>query len=223
MKRCIWILLLAAAVIGGAVLGAAASGSAEAQRTTSPSGEAQPSPREGGRYFVALRVEPDANPGALLLCGADGTPLSEPAPDEDGDAALGPLRPGSYRLCDGQTELGSFLLADNAAILRADGRLWTDGELLHLAARQPAALTVRCELARPGYYSFTLTAADGAARNAILSIPEGTAQDACGCYLRHLLFEGLPPGRWQLTEGGAPCASGTLAAGETAQVELKIP
>ena len=216
MKHNMIRLLVAAAVLGCVVLGAAADSAA-------PVEEAAPALIEGPVWQVAFRAEPDADADALRLCTPDGVPLAQIEPDADGDAALGPLRPGSYSVYDGKTELGRFLLADNAAILRADGRLWTDGELLHLAGQSPAALTVRCEIARPGCYTFTLTGSNGSLRSAVVSIPEGTAPDACGCYLRHLLFEGLHPGVWWLLEGGAPCAAQTLAAGETAQIGVEIP
>ena len=214
MKHNMIRLLVAAAVLGCVVLGAAADSAA-------PVEEAAPVLPGEPQYQVAFRVESDAD--ALRLCTPDGVPLAQIEPDADGDAALGPLRPGSYSVYDGKTELGRFLLADNAAILRADGRLWTDGELLHLAGQSPAALTVRCEIARPGCYTFTLTGSDGTLRSAVVSISEGTAPDACGCYLRHLLFEGLHPGVWWLLEGGAPCAAQTLVAGETAQIGVEIP
>ena len=221
-------LLAAAAVLGCVVLGAAADSSATsgaasfsgAGGAVTVSGAAA---TEDGRFCVAFRAEPDAEAAELRLCDADGTPLSGIAPDAEGDAELGPLRPGSYRVYAGQTELGAFLLADNAAILRADGRLWTDGELLHLAAQPPGALSVRCELSQPGYYAFTLTFPDGPARSAVLSIPRGAKKELAEGYLRSLLFEGLHAGSWQLWEGGEVCASGLLAQGETAQVAVKIP
>jgi len=226
-------LLSAAVVLGCVVLGAAAdtgapsgsvlSGAADLSAGSGAEYAEAGALREDGRFFVSLRADPDAGAEALLLCGADGEPLQTVAPDADGDAELGPLRPGSYSLYDGETELGKFLLAENAAILRADGRLWTDGELLHLAAQPPGALSVRCELSQPGYYAFTLTFPDGPARSAVLSIPRGAKKELAEGYLRSLLFEGLHAGSWQLWEGGEVCASGLLAQGETAQVAVKIP
>lgn len=216
MKHNMIRIIVAAAVLGCVVLGAAADSAA-------PTEETAPALIEGPVWQVAFRAEPDADAGALRLCTPDGDLLAQIEPDRDGDAALGPLRPGSYSVYDGKTELGRFLLADNAAILRADGRLWTDGELLHLAAQPPGALSVRCELSQPGYYAFTLTFPDSPARSAVLSIPHGAKKELPEGYLRSLLFEGLHAGSWQLWEGGEVCASGLLAQGETAQVAVKIP
>ena len=58
--------------------------------------------------------------------------MEEIPPNRDGDLSLGPLAPGCYGVCRGETVIGAFRLCGNAALGEAEGRLWTDGELLYL-------------------------------------------------------------------------------------------
>lgn len=173
-------------------------------------------------FAVRLRAE-DPIPGErLFLCDAAGCPLEELEPDADGDAALGPLAPGSYGIWRGATEIGRFRLLADGALGETAGRLWTDGRFLHLERLVTGTARLTLTLDRPGYESFQLWDRDGRGRSADLYVPDSALPDRERSYVRVLEFRGLPPGLYTLTRGKNPLLQLTVRAGETAEAELRI-
>lgn len=174
------------------------------------------------RFTAALRVESPAPGKRLFLCDEAGCPLEELSPDPEGDAALGPLAPGVYLICEGQTELGRFRLLDNAALEGAAGQLWTDGERLYLERFVPGAVRVNLILSHPGYYAFQLLDRDGRTRTRDLFIPDSEPPGTDRSYRRELEFPGLPPGLYTLARQGEPLGQLEVSAGETGSLQLTI-
>ena len=139
----------------------------------------------------------------------------------DGDAALGPLRPGHYTLCLDGVAAGEFVLNENAAVMLTTGRLWTDGELLHLEPDTPGAILLKLALPGPGTYPVYLTGED-VSRTAVAQIGADDAQDPGGGYTRCVQFEGLMAGCYTLTCRGEAIASLELARGEVKSLALAV-
>lgn len=177
---------------------------------------------EAGPFAVALRVTEPILGERLFLCDGSGSPLEELEPDEEGDAVLGPLPPGRYGVCVGAEEIGSFRLLANAALDEAAGRLWTDGELLHLERFVPGTARLRLRLAEPGYYTLLLFDRDGRSWGRDLYIPDDARPEEAEGWLRTLDFRGLPPGLYTVVRRGAPLGQLEVRAGETAVLELRI-
>ena len=174
------------------------------------------------RFRVAFRTAEPAPEERLFLCDAAGCPLEPLEPDPDGDGSLGPLAPGRYTLCAGAERIGAFRLLENGALAEAEGRAWTDGELLRLERFVPCGVGLELSLAAPGYYSFQLTDRDGRTRSRDLYIPDGTLPELGGRYRRTLVFRGLPPGLYTAVWRGEPLGQTQAAAGELAVLELRI-
>ena len=171
------------------------------------------------RYYVALRAGDET--GDLTLQNVDGATIEEISPDPDGDAALGPLRPGHYTLCLDGVAAGEFVLNENAAVMLTTGRLWTDGELLHLEPDTPGAILLKLALPGPGTYPVYLTGED-VSRTAVAQIGADDAQDPGGGYTRCVQFEGLMAGCYTLTCRGEAIASLELARGEVKSLALAV-
>ena len=168
-------------------------------------------------FLVGLRdqTEPDC-----WLCDVDGAALA-PVPVGE-DVTLGPLGPGRYQLRAGGALLGEFLLDRQAVILRAGGRLWTDGELLHLAPQPPGTLSVRCTLPGPGYYPLSLADSGGDWHTCVVNLAPDTAQDPGGGWVRWAEFPGLPPGTCVLYYASRQVALAEIAPGALTVAEIGI-
>lgn len=169
-------------------------------------------------YRVALQIGEGLD-RRLFLCDRLGNPLSPVTPDESGAADLGPLRPGCYTVCAGSQVLGAFQLADNAAVPQATGRLWTDGEILHLEKYCPGQAEVLLTLKGPGYYSFRLVDDNGRLWIQDLFIPASALPDQGTDYLRTVCFPGLPEGRYTLVHRNYPLLQFRVSPGTVTRVE----
>lgn len=192
------------------------------EQTGAEQSEAEQAGAEAGPFAVALRVTEPILGERLFLCDGSGSPLEELEPDEEGDAVLGPLPPGRYGVCVGAEEIGSFRLLANAALDEAAGRLWTDGELLHLERFVPGTARLRLRLAEPGYYTLLLFDRDGRSWGRDLYIAEDARPEEAELWLRSLDFRGLPPGLYTVVRRTAPLGQLEVRAGETAVLELRI-
>ena len=219
----------AAAETGASGAGSEASGAVEpvaALETGGAFGEAAAAifaedDPDAGPFTVALRV-PEAVWGEkLFICDGTGSPLEEIVPDRDGDQSLGPLAPGRYKVCRGETEVGAFRLYGNASLGETVGRLWTDGELLWLERFEPGTARLLLTLPHPGYYSLRLCDRVGRAWNRDLYIPEGEHPNAGQAYDRSLEFRGLPPGAYTLVYRSTPIGQLEVRAGETAELAVR--
>lgn len=193
-----------------------------AEQSEAEQSEAEQAGAEAGPFAVALRVTEPILGERLFLCDGSGSPLEELEPDEEGDAVLGPLPPGRYGVCVGAEEIGSFRLLANAALDEAAGRLWTDGELLHLERFVPGTARLRLRLAEPGYYTLLLFDRDGRSWGRDLYIAEDARPEEAEGWLRSLDFRGLPPGLYTVVRRAAPLGQLEVRAGETAVLELRI-
>ena len=186
---------------------------------TEPAAEAV---SDAGPFRFSLRVAEPVPGERLFVCDGLGCPLEEILPDADGDALLGPLPPGRYGVRRGETEIGSFRLADNASLPEADGRLWTDGELLHLERYVPGTARFTLRLPAPGYYSFLLWDRCGRRRSRDIFLPENAVPDPEGGFVRVLEFGGLAEGLYTLARDGTVLVQLEVRAGETAEASLGI-
>lgn len=179
-------------------------------------------PEDPGPFLVALRVAEPAPGERLYLCDEAGCPLEEILPDREGDATLGPLAPGRYRITWGQTEIAAFRLLVNAALESAEGRLWTDGELLHLERGATGTVRLWVRLPRPGYYGLRLCDRYGRSWSRDLYLPEDAVPGPDGSFLRTVDFPGLSPGFYTACRGRTVLAQLELRAGETAEAEIRL-
>lgn len=177
---------------------------------------------DAGPFRFSLRITEPVPDEKLFVCDGLGCPLEEIRPDADGDALLGPLPPGRYGVWHGQTQIGSFRLADNASVPEAEGRLWTDGELLHLERFIPGTVRFTLRLPKPGYYGFLLWDRCGRRRSGDLFLPDNAVPDPTGAFVRSLRFGGLAPGLYTLARDGTVLAQIEVRAAETAEAELII-
>ncbi len=172
-------------------------------------------------WYAALRVEtPTA--GRIFVCDLRGSPLCAAVPDAEGDAALGPLPPGRYALYAENERLGSFRLTEDAALDEAAGRLWTDGEMLHLEAFRPGQAELSLTLPASGYYSLALVDDDGRRWTKDVFIPSDARPEQAGSYLRTLDFFGLPEGRYTLVWNRRPILQFPVLAGGVAQIPVAL-
>lgn len=171
-------------------------------------------------YAALCQTEPQRR--TIQLCDAQGGLCAEVRTDAAGNAALGPIPPGRYLLRAGAEALGSFRLLDNAALTEADGRLWTDGELLHLETFRPGQADFRLRLPRPGYYSFALVDDFGRRWTQDLFLPADAEPDADGVYSRLLSFRGLRAGRYTFVYARDPLLQVRVCAGATILTAVKI-
>ena len=172
-------------------------------------------------WYAALRVEtPTA--GRIFVCDLRGSPLCAAVPDAEGDAALGPLPPGRYALYAENERLGSFRLTEDAALDEAAGRLWTDGEILHLEAFRPGQAELSLTLPASGYYSLALVDDDGRRWTKDVFIPSDARPEQAGSYLRTLDFFGLPEGRYTLVWNRRPILQFPVLAGGVAQIPVAL-
>ena len=158
--------------------------------------EAQFSTEPAGPFLVALRIGRNV-PDRVFLGDRWGSPLEPVEPDTEGEAALGPVPPGTYTLVVGTQELGSFLLLDNAALDGASGQLWTDGEVLHLENYEPGTAEVDLVLSAPGLYSLCLQGGGGEYR-ADLFVSKRERPNSAESWHRTVCFPGLPAGSYRL-------------------------
>ena len=200
---------------------------AEAETGTACSDPAETGDGEAAEAFVqnawyaALRVEtPTA--GRIFVCDLRGSPLCAAVPDAEGDAALGPLPPGRYALYAENERLGSFRLTEDAALDEAAGRLWTDGEMLHLEAFRPGQAELSLTLPASGYYSLALVDDDGRRWTKDVFIPSDARPEQAGSYLRTLDFFGLPEGRYTLVWNRRPILQFPVLAGGVAQIPVAL-
>lgn len=173
------------------------------------------------KRYAALRLDAEADQ-PLSLCELDGTVIAPLAPDADGDVALGPIAPGRYAIASGQERLGSFRMYDNAALGEAAGRLWTDGEVLHLADYLPGQAEVTVTLPAAGYYSFALVDDNGLRRTSDVFIPSSARPDEGRSFLRTLEFYGLPEGRYTLVHRKLPLLQFRVLAGGVARIPAAV-
>ena len=173
------------------------------------------------KWYAALRLDVEAG-RPLSLCELDGNEIAPLEPDADGDVALGPIAPGRYALVSGTERLGSFRMYDNAALGEAAGRLWTDGEVLHLADYLPGQAEVSVTLPAAGYYSFALVDDNGLRRTSDLFIPSAARPDEGRSFLRTLEFYGLPEGRYTLVHQKLPLLQFRVLAGGVARVSAAV-
>ena len=171
-------------------------------------------------YRAALRVEaaPDQ---PLYLCDLSGNVLAPAEPDADGEVTLGPIPPGRYVLAAGEERLGSFRLLDGAVLGEAGGRLWTDGETLHLTDYLPGQAEVSVTLPRAGLYRFRLVDDLGVSREADLFVPSNARPDRGRVWIRTLEFYGLPEGRYTLVCRDSPLLQFQVLAGGVARVSAE--
>ena len=139
-------------------------------------------------------------------------------PGENREASLGALRPGRYLIACGEESVGSFRVTETAELTEAGGRLWTDGARLWLEDFSPGAAEVRLALPHPGYYSFQLVDDLGRTWTRDIFVPEDAAPDPEGTFSRTLRYDGLPEGRYTLTEAGQPLTQFQVLAGGTARI-----
>lgn len=172
--------------------------------------------------LLALHTDPSLKWEDLALYGPEGSAPEPVSPDADGDAALGPLRPGRYSLRRAGILLGEFVLNENASVAIATGRLWTDGEILYLESFLPAEAELRLTLEDRGYYSISLMGEDGMSRSGAVFIPENASFDSGGVFLRILRFPGLPAGSYTVCYRGRPVAELEAGEGEVAGLELRL-
>ena len=143
--------------------------------------------------------------------------------DADGDAALGPVTPGRYCLTLDSERIGSFRVLENAAITETAGRLWSDGELLHLERFRPGQAEITLTLTEPGYESILLVDDLGRRWTRDFFIPEQEGRGADGSYTRVLRFQGLPEGRYTLVHDRRPLQQFQVLAGGTVRLSAKLP
>lgn len=190
-----------------------------------PTASAETEPRDepsAGPFYVALRV-PDPIPGErLFVCDGAGCPLDAVLPDRNGDAAAGPFPPGRYSVCRGETEIGRFRLRDNAALDEAEGRLWTDGELLWIERFSPGSVRLTVTLPGPGWYALRLWDRDGRQWSRDLCVAADAPPEAGGTWTRALEYRGLPPGTYTVVHDRTVCARVEVAAGETASAAVVL-
>lgn len=175
-----------------------------------------------GPFVVALRVTEAIWGEKLFLCDGTGSPLEEIPPNRDGDLSLGPLAPGRYGVFRGETEIGAFRLYGNAALGEAEGRLWTDGELLHLERFLSGTAGLDLTLDAPGYYSFRLCDQAGREWTRDLYIPDSERPNQGQAYRRTVEFQGLPEGLYTLVYRNTPLGRVEVRAGETAKAAFEI-
>ena len=173
------------------------------------------------KRYAALRLDVEGGL-SLSLCTLDGTVIASLEPDADGDVALGPITPGRYAISSGQEQLGSFRMYDNAALGEAGGRLWTDGEVLHLADYLPGQAEISVTLPAAGYYSFALVDDNGLRRTSDIFIPSSARPDEGRSFLRTLEFYGLPEGRYTLVHRKLPLLQFRVLAGGVARVSAAV-
>lgn len=172
--------------------------------------------------YAALRLETPIR-GRLWLCDLSGRPIAEVEADADGDAALGPVTPGRYCLTLDSERIGSFRVLENAAITETAGRLWSDGELLHLERFRPGQAEITLTLTEPGYESILLVDDLGRRWTRDFFIPEQEGRGADGSYTRVLRFQGLPEGRYTLVHDRRPLQQFQVLAGGTVRLSAKLP
>ena len=175
-----------------------------------------------GPFAVALRVTEAVWGEKLFLCDGTGSPLEEIPPNRDGDLTLGPLAPGRYGVCRGEMEIGAFRLYGNASLGEAGGRLWTDGELLHLERFVPGTASLGLTLDAPGYYSLRLCDQVGREWSRDLYIPDSERPNRGQSYRRTVEFQGLPEGLYTLVYRSTPLGRVEVRAGETTEFEWTI-
>ncbi|MBO4419187.1 MAG: hypothetical protein J5789_05135 [Oscillospiraceae bacterium] len=175
-----------------------------------------------GPFLVSLRV-PDPVPGErLFVCDGLGCPLEGIEPNREGEAVLGPLAPGRYTVCRGQTEAGYFRLYDNASLGETGGRVWTDGEQLRIERFIPGTVRLTVTLKAPGYYTVSLCDRAGQMWNRDLYVSDGTEPEEMGLWVRILDFQGLPPGLYTAVRRSVPLGQVEVSAGETAALKIEI-
>ncbi len=243
MNRYSTQLLLAGAMLGTLVLSAAGLARAGAPRSV-PTAEpvlltaqrvddalwdepaaaaaAFGSEDRGGPFDVILRLDTVRSPGRLAVCDEAGFPLTLVESDASGEARLGPLMPGKYGLYSDGTCIGSFLLLQTAAVERADGRLWTDGTLLHLTDRPTGEAMLRLELSCPGYYSLYLVDRLGQRTQQDLFIPKDESPDPDGVWRRTMCFRGLQEGVYTAVYAKNPLAQFRVVPGAAAEACLSL-
>lgn len=172
--------------------------------------------------YAALRLETPIR-GQLWLCDLSGSPISEVEADADGDAALGPVTPGRYCLTLDSERIGSFRVLENAAITETAGRLWSDGEVLHLERFRPGQAEITLTLTEPGYESIQLVDDLGRRWTRDFFIPEQESRGADGTYVRVLRFQGLPEGRYTLVHDRRPLQQFQVLAGGTVRISAELP
>lgn len=178
--------------------------------------------QDAGPFTVAVRVDEPVWGEKLFVCDEMGSPLAEIIPDADGDAVLGPFAPGRYAVCRGTEEVGAFQLLENAALSSAEGRLWTDGELLHLERFIAGTARLELTLAKPGYYTLELCDPNGRDWFRDLYIADGTRPDREEGYVRMVEFRGLPAGLYTAVRQNTPLGQIEVPAGETVSLRLTI-
>lgn len=196
----------------------AASGAPDAE----PAPEQTPSEEAAGPFPVSLRVTEPVLGERLFVCDGLLCPLEELEPDGRGEAVLGPLAPGRYALCRGQTAVGSFRLRADGRLDEAEGRLWTDGTRLYLERFEPGALRLSVRVDRPGYYVIQLRDRNGRRWSRDLYLAEPAAPDEAGGWTRELELGGLRPGLYTVVWQNSPLAQAEVRAGQTGQARVQL-
>jgi hypothetical protein len=141
------------------------------------------------------------------LLDRDGAALWVLRLDEDGLAQTPQLSPGDYTLQFRDGTCADFSLRENGSLTAraGDAGLWTDGEVLHLAAAPTGVITVTKRLPADGWdgldptYLFQLEDETGQQWQQVLGFyADLTPED--GWYSLTATFSGLPAGNYTLTE-----------------------
>lgn len=245
MNRYSTQLLLAGAMLGTLVLSAAGlaqlGGTGKARKPAEPvlltahtteatdpwaapaaAAGAFPSDVGTGPFRVRLQLETERDPGRLFLCDKAGLPLDRVVPDRNGEAELGPIAPGLYSICVEDLCLGSFRLLPDAGLAEAEGRLWTEGALLHLTDKPTGEAVLELVLPCPGYYSLYLVDRWGQRIQQDLFIPREEPAGPAGVWRRKLTFRGLPEGLYTAVYAKNPLAQFRVATGSSAQALLTL-
>ena len=211
MKRSV-IRLCSAALLMALALSASVAmiGGISAQETA---------PAEEDTYvWVRLLFASEPRGGPICLFSAEGLPVQQLTPDENGLAASGLLTPGKYYAVTG---LGctEFTLHENASVSADGGCGWSDGEILHLTGAQIGTVTVERAASQAllaqngGWFDFTLRG-DGFERREVLRRTDADGVLSCR-------FEGIPYGTYILEENGiARCRVTVSAAQDDVTVAL---
>ena len=178
--------------------------------------------QNAGPFFVAVRVDEPILGEKLFVCDGMGSPLAGIEPDANGDMALGPLAPGRYAVCRGDETVGAFCLLENAALSDAEGRLWTDGELLHVERFVSGTARLELTLTKSGYFTLMLCDRNGREWYRDLYIADGTRADREEGYFRMVEFRGLPAGLYTIVRLNTPLGQVEVLPGETVSLELTI-
>lgn len=178
-----------------------------------------PTAEESTYVWVRLLFASEPRGGPIRLFSAEGLPVQQLTPGEDGMAASGLLPPGKYYAV---TDLGctEFTLHANASVTADGGCGWSDGEILHLTGAQIGTVTVERSATQAllsqngGWFDFTLHG-EGFERREVLRRTDAGGVLSCR-------FEGVPYGTYVLEENGTARCRVTVSAAQD-DVTVALP